>query len=595
MSPARRQPSKAPTDPPGYSATEIDPLDLPENVRAWHALLARRHGLGLGGGGTSPLTTPVDLYPSAPSPPPVLAVGETDPRLIEPDMSCRLLRAFLDVTAERFGHTFLRRTVEEAGLSVQWLEDANHWVSAEFLERMARAMAKHVINSVELPDYDHPLWQHWRECGWGNVRPNAMGALWPILFALGSPTQVYEASTKMTERGSRMMTAKVLASTASTCTIRFGIAPGHRDFSASCWNRIGFLEAVPTIWGLPLAQVEHPICIHKGANPGPHCEYHVRFATRSRRRWRRLLAMLGSGALVGLAAGWLADEPSALCAAMGLLSGATVDGWLRYVHQLSRTREDAGRLSEQLDIADHRYRDLVQERHHLRHALLLNRKIAGYVTRDVLEDLVANPEGEVELGGVRTDAAVLFVDLVGFTARCETESPERVVTLLNRFFAAVDPVVQRNGGTIDKRLGDGLMAVFASRAADVDANVLRRNAVMCGLQVLEVVAELNDIDTEAVPMKVHAGLAAGALVQGNMGSGAKLEYTVIGDVVNLASRLQNAAEPDELVMDLPCWRAAQELLPLAEPSELRVKGRSRAVQVVRMRVGADKSITSYSH
>ncbi len=451
------------------------------------------------------------------------------------------------------------------------------------------AISYHVTGSPTIPPYEHPLWQHWRECGWANVRPHSMGPLWPMLFALGNPLQVYEASAKMTTRGSRTMTAKLIRSTSDECTVRFTLEPGFQDWSAACWSRIGFLEGVPTIWGLPLARVEHPVCIHDSACPGQYCEYVVHFTPRSRHRWQRLAAMTGGGAALGLATGALISDAPALCGALGLMSGAMIDGWLRYLQQLSHSREDASRLSEQLDIADHRYRDLVRERQNLTHALLLNRKIAGYVTRDVLEDLVANPEGDIELGGVRTDAAVLFVDLVGFTARCETESPELVVGVLNRFFATVDPIVHSNGGVIDKRLGDGVMAVFASRTAAIDADTLRRSAVRCGLEVLAAVAEIPDTHRTSGHLQVHAGLAAGSLVQGNMGSDVKLEYTVIGDVVNLASRLQHAAEPDELVMDADCWQAARDLVPIAEQCDLHVKGRARTVAVVRARIATWKS------
>ncbi len=128
MSPSRRQRRRVEPDLHLARGTALGTHELPEDVQAWHALLARRHAAGSGRVSDMTPTMPVESSAHATDP---------DPRLIAPDMSCRLLRSFLDVTAERFGHAFLNRVVQQAGLSVEWLEDANHWVSSVWLERIA--------------------------------------------------------------------------------------------------------------------------------------------------------------------------------------------------------------------------------------------------------------------------------------------------------------------------------------------------------------------------------------------------------------------------------------------------------------------------
>jgi class 3 adenylate cyclase/tetratricopeptide (TPR) repeat protein len=140
--------------------------------------------------------------------------------------------------------------------------------------------------------------------------------------------------------------------------------------------------------------------------------------------------------------------------------------------------------------------------------------------------LSAVPEGE------RRQVAVLFADISGFTRLAAERDAEEIHHLLNRFFAAVDSVVQEFGGSIDKHIGDAVMAVFGAPVAHTDDP---ERAVRAALAVHEAAAALDP------PMRVHAGVAAGQVVASSTGSVAHLEYTVTGDTVNLASRLTDLA------------------------------------------------------
>ncbi len=152
---------------------------------------------------------------------------------------------------------------------------------------------------------------------------------------------------------------------------------------------------------------------------------------------------------------------------------------------------------------------------------------------DLTSDEAAEPEGE------RRQVAVLFADISGFTSLAAERDAEETHQLLNRFFAAVDVVVQGFGGNIDKHIGDAVMAVFGAPIAHTDDP---ERAVRAALAVHIAAAELEP------PLRVHIGVAAGQVVASRTGSAAHQEYTVTGDTVNLASRLTDLAKAGETLI-----------------------------------------------
>jgi PAS domain S-box-containing protein len=173
------------------------------------------------------------------------------------------------------------------------------------------------------------------------------------------------------------------------------------------------------------------------------------------------------------------------------------------------------------------------------------RSFERYLAPHVVSGLLQDPEAVV-LGGTRQTATMLFADIRGFTQLSERLMPEEVVELLNRYLAPVVNVVFANLGLLDKFYGDGVMAVFgAPRPAEDDA--LR--AVTAARQILEQVHQLNSQPGVTWPLAVSIGMATGDVVAGHIGSEQRLEYTVIGDAVNLASRLQAMAEPNQILAD----------------------------------------------
>ncbi len=155
---------------------------------------------------------------------------------------------------------------------------------------------------------------------------------------------------------------------------------------------------------------------------------------------------------------------------------------------------------------------------------------------DVLAYLEQNP-GSFSLRGHTVEATLFFSDVEGFTSISEGWDPERVVNLMNAYLTPVTNAIMDSGGYVDKYVGDEVMAVWGAPYPDADH---ARRACRCALAQQELLARLNERLQEqfGVRLRVRMALHSGPVTAGNMGSERKLQYTVMGDVVNLASRLE---------------------------------------------------------
>jgi adenylate cyclase len=166
------------------------------------------------------------------------------------------------------------------------------------------------------------------------------------------------------------------------------------------------------------------------------------------------------------------------------------------------------------------------------------KKLFGqYVSKDVYEQLVANP-GLARLGGHRRDMTVLFSDIRGFTTVTERGQPEEIVGMLNEYFTRMVAIVFRHHGTLDKFVGDMVMALFG---APLDDPSHADHAVEAALEMLDALHELNTRWRAAghPELDIGIGINTGSMIAGNIGSEAIMSYTVIGDAVNLGSRLES--------------------------------------------------------
>ncbi len=195
----------------------------------------------------------------------------------------------------------------------------------------------------------------------------------------------------------------------------------------------------------------------------------------------------------------------------------------------------------------------------------------------VVKQLLENPDS-FRLGGANQTITVLFADIRGFTAISENENPEKVVGLLNHYFSAMSEIIFEHGGTLDKYIGDGLMALFgAPTATPDDARNALKAAVAMQKRLLTLKTELDEqgFSKIAVGMGLHTGVAT----IGYIGSERRSEYTAIGDTVNLASRLESNTVGGQILISEATAKAAGDIFPLIRREPLTVKNRVQPVEL----------------
>ena len=180
--------------------------------------------------------------------------------------------------------------------------------------------------------------------------------------------------------------------------------------------------------------------------------------------------------------------------------------------------------------------------------------------------------------GERRPVAILFADLAGFTRLTSENDPEAIRDLLGRYFAAVDGVVVRAGGTIDKHIGDATMAVFGAPVAH--GNDIER-AVRAACEIHDAISALS-ADC-GYPLAAHVAIASGEVVAASVGSAARHDYTVTGDAVNLASRLEEFSRPGETIVSDAVRRALGDRLDVASRGTVEVRGLAEAQPVWQVR------------
>lgn len=198
-----------------------------------------------------------------------------------------------------------------------------------------------------------------------------------------------------------------------------------------------------------------------------------------------------------------------------------------------------------------------------------------HVSPQVADRLLHQP---VDLTGEERDVCVLFLDIRDFSRIAAERTPPAVMEYLNRLFGAMITVVNDHRGIVNKFLGDGFMAVFGAPVGD---SQLCRNAVTCGLRLLEVVEDLSRRGV-IPPTRVGIGLHVGTAVTGNVGSEERKEYTVIGDTVNLAARIEQATKPlgARMLISEAVWAAlGTETVAGEDVGVVELKGQSQPVRL----------------
>ncbi|MDI6752546.1 MAG: adenylate/guanylate cyclase domain-containing protein [bacterium] len=203
-----------------------------------------------------------------------------------------------------------------------------------------------------------------------------------------------------------------------------------------------------------------------------------------------------------------------------------------------------------------------------------------YVNKGVVERLVANPDS-FKLGGERMKLSVLFSDICGFTSMSERLQPEEVVSLLNEYFTAMNEIIFRNDGTLDKFIGDAIMVIYGAPMVYPEH---AKKAVITALEMRKKLKGLQEAwkDKGGEVIDIGIGINTGEIVVGNIGSNIQTNYTVIGDEVNLASRLEGLTRnyPDVgIIISKATYEDIKDIVVARELDTIRVKGKLKPVVI----------------
>jgi class 3 adenylate cyclase/CHASE2 domain-containing sensor protein len=202
-----------------------------------------------------------------------------------------------------------------------------------------------------------------------------------------------------------------------------------------------------------------------------------------------------------------------------------------------------------------------------------------YLSPDVVDEVLQNPD-MLSLGGSRREMTAFFSDLAGFTSISEALSPEDLVHLLNRYLSLMTDIILRHGGTLDKFEGDAIMAFWG---APLPRNDHALKACLAALEQQEVMNRFRrEVVDEGLPeLHVRMGVNTGPMIVGNMGSEERFDYTIMGDAVNLASRLEgaNKAYDTYIMISESTYAQVRDHVEVRELDLLRVKGKNEPIRV----------------
>jgi adenylate cyclase len=199
----------------------------------------------------------------------------------------------------------------------------------------------------------------------------------------------------------------------------------------------------------------------------------------------------------------------------------------------------------------------------------------------------------LDQGGQRRDVTMLFADIRGFTSMSERHTPEQMVKTLNDYFEVMVDVLFRHGGTLDKYVGDEIIGLFGAPVPQADAPV---RAVRCAIDMLRALEEHNRLRASQghEPIAIGIGINSGPVIAGAIGSSQTLQYTVIGDAVNLASRLCNVAKAGEVIISATTMAACGHAVIAEAREPVHVKGKTGALPIYCAREMRDTPVAPHA-
>ena len=209
----------------------------------------------------------------------------------------------------------------------------------------------------------------------------------------------------------------------------------------------------------------------------------------------------------------------------------------------------------------------------------IKQAMGKYLSQDVMKNVVSNID-DLKLGGKRAVVTVLFSDIRGFTSMSEKMSAEDVSMILNEYFTEMEPIITKYNGVINKFIGDAVMAIFGEPIQDINHP---QNAVKCAYEMLKKVEYLREkwLYEGKPKIEIGVGINTGEVFIGNIGSETRMEYTVIGDTVNLASRIEsyNKVYKTNLLVSSSTYEAIADIADVIKISEVQIRGKAKKMNI----------------
>lgn len=255
--------------------------------------------------------------------------------------------------------------------------------------------------------------------------------------------------------------------------------------------------------------------------------------------------------------------------------------------ELQQIDQNVRRLAGEVDKAKRNFAELVNRvkqhsarmdalKEKLKREGVLRAYIARYVGNDVIEQMILSQDAD-PLKNERCEATLLFADVRSFTTLSEGMTPEDIIAMLNEYFDAMVGIIFKHGGILDKFVGDELMAVFSPQA---DKRAAPLAAVHTAIDMQQHLGKLmQDRNARGLPVfQVGIGINTGSVVVGNVGAKNRMDYTVIGDTVNVAARLEQMAEGGEIIVGEQTHAYTRHSVLMREKGSIKVKNRDEPVK-----------------
>jgi adenylate cyclase len=208
----------------------------------------------------------------------------------------------------------------------------------------------------------------------------------------------------------------------------------------------------------------------------------------------------------------------------------------------------------------------------------LRTSLQRYLSPNIVDEMVQKDTTDFSLGGQKKKVTVLFCDIRGFTALTEKEPVEIIVRLLNEYFSAMSDVIFANQGTLDKFIGDAIMALYG---APLEVEDSAYKCVKTAIEMREKLEVLNQKWKSEKRPQIQAGFGinTGEAIVGNIGSERRMEYTAIGDMVNVAARIEGETEGGQILITESTLKELGTRVTVKKLSAVKLKGKSSKVQI----------------